>query len=249
MKKLGILFIFGIILYGCESNVFDELDNQEAINAVTRTTDNNYIFEGASFNEPFTFEFDCFGENLSRRSCVLSSYVTSDNVNTSITPEVVSIPSWCNVSLVDETQWYFIYGIHVSQNATDSERSGYIRFKQPGSNKILSIGITQYTINNYIRIQVNKTYNNHYKFIATTDYPVKGNFWVRIPVVVYNDGGELTHEIGIDIAKGERTGSSEADWNSSPLVQEHGDIKGYRLSEGRFGGDDDVYTYSFIRYW
>ena len=40
----------------------------------------------------------------------------------------------------------------------------------------------------------------------------------------------------------------EMDYNGSPLVDYHGDIKGYKLYEGTTTGDD-IYTYSFVRYW
>ena len=38
------------------------------------------------------------------------------------------------------------------------------------------------------------------------------------------------------------------DYNGSPLVFYHGDIKGYKLYEGTISGDG-IYNYSFYRYW
>lgn len=247
MKKL-LFILLATLLYSCSNEMLFDTDITD-VSTTTRVATSDSIYylglSDSSVQGDFVF---CPNSNSLPFARVLRSYVEVDGAITLVQPEIVSKPSWVNYCICSQFYEEYVLLVAVEDN-TSSERSGNIVLKQPGSNKTLSIGITQHGVNNYIRIQVNKTYNNHYKFIATTDYPVKGNFWVRIPVVVYNDGGELTHEIGIDIAKGERTGSSEADWNSSSLVQEHGDIKGYRLSEGRFGGDDDVYTYSFIRYW
>ena len=246
--KYSLFVLLATLLYSCSNEMLFDTDMTDT-STTTRavTSDSIYYFgsSDATMVDDFVFHPKDDPKPLSRTLC---SYVEFNGVKILLQPEIVSKPSW--VSYIICFQYYDIYVLSViAEDNTSSERSGNIVLKQPGSNKTLSIGITQYGINNHIRIQVNKTYHNHYEFIATTDYPVKADIWAKIPVVVYNDGSELTEQIIIDIAKGERTGSSEADWNPSPLVQEHGDIKGYRLYEGRIGGYDDVYTYSFIRYW
>lgn len=247
MKKL-LFILLSVLLYSCSNEMFFDTDITEA-SATTRAAaaDSIYYFGSSDSNMIKDFVF-CPKDDPKPLSRTLCSYVEFNGVKTLLQPEIVSKPSW--VSYIICFQYYDIYVLSViAEDNTSSPRSGNIVLKQPGSNKTLSIGITQHGINNYIHIRVNKTSKNRYEFIATTDYPVKGDVWIIMPVVVYNDDGELTHQIMIDIAKGERTGSSVMDWNGSPLVYYHGDIKGYRLSEGRFGGDDDVYTYSFIRYW
>lgn len=104
------------------------------------------------------------------------------------------------------------------------------------------------TIYNRIAISVKELYSNHPVFTATTTYPVKKDISCRIPYEAYNDGGKYDGNASITIPKGETKGTYEMDYNGSPLVDYHGDIKGYKLYEGTTTGDD-IYTYSFVRYW
>jgi hypothetical protein len=120
--------------------------------------------------------------------------------------------------------------------------------KQPGSNKTLTVGITQNGIDNRVMISMRELYLNHPVFTATTTYPVKRGINCRIPYEAYNDGGKYDGNASITIPKGETKGTYEMDYNGSPLVDYHGDIKGYKLYEGTTTGDD-IYTYSFVRYW
>ena len=96
-------------------------------------------------------------------------------------------------------------------------------------------------------------YLNHPIFTATTTYPVKKDISCRIPYEAYNDGGKY-EGASITIPKGETKGTYEMDYNGffvdkvGMLVDYHGDIKGYKLYEGTTTGDD-IYTYSFVRYW
>ena len=83
-------------------------------------------------------------------------------------------------------------------------------------------------------------YLNHPVFTATTTYPVKRGINCRIPYEAYNDGGKYDGNASITIPKGETKGTYKMDYN--------GDIKGYKLYEGTTTGDD-IYTYSFVRYW
>ena len=137
----------------------------------------------------------------------------------------------------------------VETNETPTfERTGIIELRQPESNRRLSIEIKQIGSVNLIRVSVKETYKNRYLFTATSTYPVKGEVRVRVPFEVYNDGGKLDHGALMVIPKGEQTGTYLMDFNASPLVCTHGDIKGYNLFEGMITGDD-VYTYSFYRYW
>lgn len=248
--KYSLFVLLATLLYSCSNEMLFDTDMTDT-STTTRAvaSDSTYYFEGYNSTGEIQDIVSLPIKTDSIRRTIVSYKETNLGV-TDITPEVLSKPSWVN-KVIFYHAYYKIFEVFICVDANTSleKREGRLVLKQPESNKIRSIGITQHGVNNYIRIQVNKTYNNHYEFIATTNYPVKGDIWVKIPVVVYNDGSELTEQIIIDIAKGERTGSSEADWNPSPLVQEHGDIKGYRLYEGRIGGYDDVYTYSFIRYW
>lgn len=247
MKKLSALFMIGIILCSCESRVFDEV-NYEAINPHTRATDISYTFRGANFSGPVTFEFNYAGENLERQNCAIFSYMTSDNVKTKITPEVTYVPSWCNVSLLSEQPEHFVYKIELTPN-TGADRSDYICFKQPESNQTLLVNVFQYERYNRVTITMKEVYPNHLLFTATATYPVKGEVLCHIPYEVYNDGGKMNSSVTIDIAKGQTTGTYIMDYNSSPLVNNYGDIKGYRLYEGEFWKEDNVYTYTFVRYW
>lgn len=249
MKKI-LFILLAALLYSCSNEMLLDADVTD-VSVTTRiaVSDSTYYFKGYNSTGEIQDIVSLPIKTDSIRRTIVSYKETNLGV-TDITPEVLSKPSWVN-KVIFYHAYYKIFEVFicVDANTSPEKREGRLVLKQPESNKIRSIGITQHGINNYIHIRVNKTYKNRYEFIATTDYPVKGDVWIIMPVVVYNDDGELTHQIMIDIAKGERTGSSVMDWNGSPLVYYHGDIKGYRLSEGRFGGDDDVYTYSFIRYW
>lgn len=248
MKKI-LFILLAALLYSCSNEMLLDADMTDA-SATTRAaaSDSTYYFEGYFSSELQDIVSLPIKTDSIRRTIV--SYKETNLGVTDITPEIFSKPSWVN-KVIFYNAYYKIFEVFicVDANTSTEKREGRLVLKQPESNKTISIGITQNGINNYIRIRVNETSKNQYEFIATTDYPVKGDVWITMPVVVYNDGGELTHQIMIDIAKGESTGSSVMDWNASPLVYYHGDIKGYRLYEGRFGGEDDVYTYSFVRYW
>lgn len=138
--------------------------------------------------------------------------------------------------------------ISVDANTSAEKRVGDIVLKQPGSNKTLTVGITQNGIDNHIMISMKELYSNHPIFTATTTYPVKKDISCRIPYEAYNDGGKYESSASITIPKGETKGTYEMDYNGSPLVFYHGDIKGYKLYEGTISGDG-IYNYSFYRYW
>lgn len=247
MKKLLFIFLPVLLLYGCSSEML--FDTDEVGTSTTRgtTSDKIYYFGSSDSAEVEDFVFLPKG-TTSPPGRTLSSYVDFNGVRTMLKPEIVSKPSWVNYIIC--SQYYDMYVLMVAvEDNTSSQRSGNIVLKQPESNKTFSIGITQNGINNYTTIKVNKTYKNQYEFTATTTYPVEGEIRIRVPLIVYNDGGELAHGAVIVIAKGEKTGSYLMDWNASPLVAYHGDIKGYRLYEGEFWKEDNVYTYTFVRYW
>lgn len=162
---------------------------------------------------------------------------------------MVSKPTWVNrIDFLNP--YYKIYEVFISVDANTSveKRVGSIILKQPESNKTLNIGITQNGINNYIIVSVKELYSNHPLFTATTTYPVEKEINCRIPYEAYNDGGKYDGNASITIPKGETKGTYEMDYNGSPLVYYHGDIKGYKLYEGIITGDD-IYNYSFVRYW
>jgi len=113
----------------------------------------------------------------------------------------------------------------------------------------LSIPLLQRIRTNTITINVTTPYANHYIFKATTTYPVKEEVDIRIPYEVYNDGGEMKNQFArIIIPKDQTVGTFIMDYNGSPLVSYHGNLKGYRLYEGTIQAND-IYDYGFRRYW
>lgn len=250
MKKLLFIFLPILLLYGCSSEMLFDTDRLD-ISTTTRgaALDSSYYFKGYTSTGEVE-DIVCLPFKTDSINRTMVSYKETNLAVTDLLPEVLSKPEWVN-KVIFYHAYYKIYEIFICVDANTSaeKRVGKLVLKQPESNKTFSIGITQNGINNYLTIKVNKTFNNHYEFIATTTYPVEGKTNVRLPLVVYNDGGEMNHVAVIEIAKGENTGSYEMDWNGSPLVYYHGDIKGYRLSEGEIWGEDNIYTYSFVRYW
>lgn len=239
-----ILFILSVIFCCSCSN---EMMVDEAV--VTRATnsDMTYYLGSSDSNMIEDFLFRPKG-HTSPVGRLLSSYVVSNDEKTLLKPEIVSKPSWVNYAICSQYNDKYVLLVLVEDNSS-SKRSGNIVLKQPESDKTLSIGITQNGNINYTSISVRNTSKNQYLFIANTDYPVEKEVRIKLPLAVYNDGGELSHDATIVIPKGENTGSYIMDWNASPLVAYHGDIKGYRLYEGNIYTEDDVYTYTFRRYW
>lgn len=240
-----ILFILSIIFCcGCSNEM--KVDDQAAI---TRSTaGSTYYFESYSSNPLQPIVALPSKKDSIRRTIV--SYKEIGSTTTDIDPEVLNKPTWVN-NIIFYNAYYKIYEVFISvdENTSPEKRTGMIVLKQPESNKTLSIGITQNGTINYISISVKNTYKNQYQLIANTEYAVEKEVGVKIPLIVYNDGGELSHNATIDIPKGEKTGSYIMDWNASPLVHYHGDIKGYRLYEGNIYNVDDIYTYTLRRYW
>lgn len=245
-----ILFILSVIFCcSCNSDIFDT--EFEDIVSTRTALPNDYKFEiygGAS--APY-YQYDCKG-NLGKVMPAVISYYKGSNGNTEpIVPTILSKPLWVD-SIVCRTTMYsgmFAINIYMENNTSSEERRGELILKQSNSDKTLTLSLLQESSINKIDIKVNRIYKNRYEFIATLDYPVKGEVGVKIPLVVYNDGGELSHNATIEIPKGEKTGSYIMDWNASPLVYYHGDIKGYRLYEGSIYKADDIYTYTLLRYW
>ena len=247
MKKILFFILSVVLLNSCSNEMLFDTDMVDAPVTTRASTSDKVYYFGASDSDmvkDFVFSPKDDPKPLNR---TLRSYVESDGVRTFLQPEIMSKPSWVNYCICSQYNDIYVLMVVVDDN-TSSERSGNIVLKQPESNKILSIGISQNGVNNYISIGVNKPYKNRYEFTATTTYPVKEEIWARVPLVVYNDSGEMTHNALIVIAKGQTSGSYLMDWNGSPLVVYNGDLKGYRLYEGTFSGDN-IYTYSFVRYW
>lgn len=244
MKK--VLFILSLII-GCSCSSEIPFDKDGAENAVTRSANDSVYYLGftdSDIVEDFAFTPKGTTQPVGR---TLLSYVEVNGIKTVLQPEIVSKPSWVNYAICSQYNEIYVLLVMTEDNIS-SLRSGSIVLKQPISNKTLTIGITQNGINNYIRVSVEQTYNNRYLFTATSTYPVKGEVRVRVPFEVYNDGGKLDHGALMVIPKGEQTGTYLMDFNASPLVCYHGDLKGYNLFEGNITGDD-VYTYEFYRYW
>lgn len=244
----NILFILSLILWcSCSNEMMFDTDTVD-VSSTTRatTSDKTYNFSPIGSTTLEDIVISPKGDSSFGRT--LNSYVESNGVKTLLQPEIVSKPSWLIYCICFQYYDIFVLSVVAADN-TSSERSGTVVLRQPESDKTLSVRVTQNGINNNITLVVNRMYVNRYMYTATANYPVKGETRVRVPLIVYNDGGELTHEAVMYIPKGERTGSYIMDWTGSPLVAYHGDIKGYRLYEGSIYGDDTVYTYSFVRYW
>ena len=243
----NILFILSLIIWcSCSNEILFDIDKVGDIVTRAANSDSTYCF-GASDSdvvEDFVISPKDDSQPLSRTLC---SYVEVNGTKTLLQPEIVSGPSWLDYLIC--FQYYDIYVLSVvAQDNTSSLRSGKIVLKQPGSNKTLTVGITQNGIDNRIMISMKELYSNHPIFTATTTYPVKKDISCRFPYEAYNDGGKYESSASITIPKGETKGTYEMDYNGSPLVFYHGDIKGYKLYEGTISGDG-IYNYSFYRYW
>lgn len=239
----NILFILSLIIWcSCSNEILFDIDKVGDIVTRAANSDSTYCF-GASDSdvvEDFVISPKDDSQPLSRTLC---SYVEVNGTKTLLQPEIVSDPSWLDYLIC--FQYYDIYVLSVvAQDNTSSLRSGKIVLKQPGSNKTLTVGITQNGIDNRIMISMKELYSNHPIFTATTTYPVKKDISCRIPYEAYNDGGKYESSASITIPKGETKGTYEMDYNGSPLVFYHGDIKGYKLYEGTISGDG-IYNYSF----
>lgn len=249
MKKILFLLLSIGLLYSC-SNDETPIDPSGVSSTTRVASSDEYSFQiyGGAL-APY-YQYDCKG-NLGKTMPAIISYHGGNGNVEPILPEVLTKPVWVDSIAYQSSMYYGMFAcyIYMENNTSAEERSGELILKQPGSEKTLSLSLLQESSSNRVDIKVNRPYKNRYEFIATTDYSVKGETRIRVPLMVYNDGGELTHEAVIVIPKGERTGSYIMDWNASPLVGYHGDIKGYRLYEGSIYGDDTIYTYSFVRYW
>lgn len=241
MKK--VLFILSLIIgYSCSSEI--PFDKDGAENAVTRSANDSVYYFSSDSDETNRIVLELGKTNV---SFSIQSYKECNGIVTDLDPEVLSKPNW--IELEVRHVYYKLYAIimEITEIPT-SERTGIIELRQPESNERLSIEINQIGSVNSVRVSVEQTYNNRYLFTATSTYPVKGEVRVRVPFEVYNDGGKLDHGALMVIPKGEQTGTYLMDFNASPLVYYHGDLKGYNLFEGSIIGDD-VYTYEFYRYW
>lgn len=245
-----ILFILSII-FCCSCSNEMMVDTEVENIASTRTASSDeYRFEiyGGAL-APF-YQYDCKG-NLEKVTPAVTSYYADNSGNTEpIVPIIFNKPLWVDSIECKATMFsgMFAVNIYMQNNTSSEERRGELVLKQPKSDKTLSLPLLQESSSNKINIRVNKTFKNQYEFIATANYPVKKEVRVYLPLVVYNDGGELSYSATMLIPKGETTGTQLMNWNASPLVAYHGDITGYRLYEGTINGDD-IYTYTFVRYW
>ena len=184
----NILFILSLIIWcSCSNEILFDIDKVGDIVSRASNSDSTYCF-GASDSdvvEDFVISPKDDSQPLSRTLC---SYVEVNGTKTLLQPEIVSGPSWLDYLIC--FQYYDIYVLSVvAQDNTSSLRSGKIVLKQPGSNKTLTVGITQNGIDNRIMISMKELYSNHPIFTATTTYPVKKDISCRIPYEAYNDGG------------------------------------------------------------
>ena len=252
MKQILLFFIL-VVLYSCNTDDESWRDINGSIATKSINDTNNYYFDFYSLSIS-KFDFDFQGNFLSGSIPYVSSYMNIDGEIFDIKPELISKPIWVDSIIINQAyiSTFITFPDGVDKNISTEDRSGEIVLKQSGSNKMLSVGIVQKgSIENAINIKLTTLYANHYEFTATTTYPVKGDVTIRVPFDIYNDGGEMKDEtVQIIIAKNTSTGSSIMDYNGCPLVYYHGDIKGYRLYEGKIWSTaDNIYSYNFVRYW
>ncbi len=253
MKNVYLLFVF-IVLYACSNDDLNTLQEGSSFSDTelsTRSIDNmeNYYFNFYASSNPI-LEYDFEGEYLTKPSCPVLSYFITDEQVIDLAPEIISKPDWLSIEC--RHVYYKIFEVipTVDENTSGTERSSTIVLRQPESNKTLSIPVTQRSNVNIVTLNVTTVFKNRYKFTATTSYPIKGNnLTVDIPFVVYNDGGEMNEMARIVFDKGDTTAYTIKDYGPSPLVYYHGDLKGFRLSEGVIYPQDGDYNYAFDRYW
>ena len=248
MKNILLLLGF-FTLFSCTSD--NEVWNNTDIDPKTRglAEFSNYYFE--HYNNEDTFRFDFLGKIIGNLPYIVSYNTdsTAEEGYNDVSFELVSKPEWVD-SVINATVYKKIRIAMplLKNNNSVNERIGRIVLRQKESDKILSFNIVQSGTENRVVISVREFSKNHPVFTATTIYPVKKEITCRIPYEAYNDGGKYDGNASITIPKGETKGTYEMDYNGSPLVDYHGDIKGYKLYEGTTTGDD-IYTYSFVRYW
>lgn len=249
MKKLLLALSTLACLYGCSSEMeFDTKSMDTAVLTNTAISDSVYYWESSDGNvmQDFLFKPKNPGGPIAR---TLNSYVQLGDTKTFLQPVIESKPSWVNYIVCFQYNEIYVLLVMPEENTSTQPRKGNVVLRQTQSNRKMTIGITQNGVDNRISVSVVKTYKNQYRFVANTLYPVEGRVLARVPFVVYNKGGEYTHDATIYIEKGESSGSYLMDWNASPLVAYHGDLDGYRLYEGSIQEEDDTYTYQFQRYW
>lgn len=247
MKKLFLLSIL-FVLFGCSSD--NELWNDAGISSTTRSTGDFSTYHFSLMNGEDTYRFDRSGKCLTDLPYILS-YNTTENGYNNIWLELVSKPEWADtVFIATVYEKIYIAMPQLQVNNSMEERSGKVLLKQRESNKILSYNVVQESSNNRITIKVDRPTNNHFIFSATTDYPVKSTVRITIYYDIYNDGEEWKgREAPIVLTEGQSTGSYVMNYDAAPIVAYHGDLKGYRLHEGKIYSQDEAYTYTFVRYW
>lgn len=241
MKKF-LLFLSIILWCGCSNELPFDTDSADVSVKTRAANDSTYYFQINTNTNKIIL-------NMGNTSAGISvmSYKDDNGVVTDLKPEVVHKPDWVD-SVEVRHVYYRYYAVVVEmQSVPTLERTGVIEIKQPESNKRMSFEIVQYGSINNVSVSLTEPFPNHPVFTATTTYPVEKDITCCVPYEVYNDGGIYDGNATIKIPQGETKGIYEMDYNGSQLVYEHGNVK-YRLHEGTIFGDD-VYTYSFIRYW
>lgn len=245
MKNVWLFFAL-IILCGCsaDNDFFDNMDQNIATRSSDGTTDYCFNF----YYTPNAKSYDYIGGT---KEFTINSYMETDGIVTDLEPEIISKPAWVD-SIGCMHVYYKIYVLFVraSENNTNSERSGTLIIGQPNSSKRLSIPLRQEHSTNMVNINITSPFANRYVFTARTNYPVKEEVVILVPFDVFNDGGKMTQNAGITIPKNETTGSCIMEFNGSPLVYYHGNLKGYKLYEGIISSKrEDIFTYNFVQYW
>lgn len=237
----NVLLIFAVfVLYGCTNDpLFDISDTP-----MTRSTNDfsNYYFN-SSLKEQI---FDYKGEPTPTWILTTSYKVNDNGVIIDLLPQVISKPSWVNtVNIRNVESKLFITLSSVTENISSMERSGTLILSQPESNKTLSFQLIQGTKNNLVTVSITTIAKNRYEYSISTQYPVKDNYvGVEILYEVYNDSDTMSGRVILSIPKGAKSDSTIKDYNGSPIVYYHGDLKGCRLlSPISISSNDNFYDY------
>lgn len=172
MKKLLLIFLPILLLYGCSNEML--FDTDEVGTSTTRGTTSDKIYYFGSSDSAEVEDFVISPKDDSKPlNRTLHSYVESNGVKTLLQPEIVSKPSWLIYCVCFQYNDIYVLSV-VAEDNISSQRSGDIVLKQPESNKTLSIKVIQQSSINNIAITMKEVYPNRPLFTATTTYPVKG---------------------------------------------------------------------------
>ncbi|WP_291528796.1 hypothetical protein [Bacteroides sp. UBA939] len=197
-----------------------ELQNLSLDNSYFYTNSNNMVvdYQGTATEIP-----------------TITSYLEENGANRDLLPIVTSKPAW--VSNIEVRNVYYKYYIVIATaeiNTSLSERMGTVVLTQSETNKTLSLQVKQESGTNIITLSVSTVATNRYEFTISTRYPVYGgnvvgSVGVNVLHEVYNDYATYQSTMGMRISNGSTSDSFVKDYNGSPIVAYHGDLKGCRF--------------------